>query len=200
MTLTNRRKIKAVYELATIVEQQDGITWYLAAESICHTLSDEYNVPVFVAAGVVAALSPRNRWERNVQDAESLIAAYLAGGVDQAAATKVCTFGKNKQKAIAILSLSCPSDTDVEAILSGPKMIEFYHCILGLDDVCIDGHAYCIWAGGRTSLADVPSIGVKLRREIKADYRRTAADLGLTPSALQAVTWVAWRRIHGVTK
>ena len=200
MTLTNRRKIKAVYELATIVEQQDGITWYLAAESICHTLSDEYNVPVFVAAGVVAALSPRNRWERNVQDAESLIAAYLAGGVDQAAATKVCTFGKNKQKAIAILSLSCPSDADVKAILSGPKMIEFYQCILGQDDVCIDGHAYCIWAGGRTSLADVPSIGVKLRREIKDDYRRTAADLGLTPSALQAITWVAWRRIHGVTK
>ena len=200
MTLKNRNKIRAVYELATIVEQEDGRAWYLVAQSICRTLSDEHGIPAFVAAGVVAALSPRNRWERNVQDAEALIGAYLAGGAEQAEQTKVCTFGKNKGKAIAILSLSCPTDTDVKAILSGPKMIEFYQCILGLDDVCIDGHAFCIWSGGRTGLKDVPSIGVKLRKEIKSDYRQVADELGLTAASLQAITWVAWRRIHGVTK
>ena len=80
------------------------------------------------------------------------------------------------------------------------KLREFASCIAGLSDVCIDGHAYCIWAANRTGLKDVPAIGVKLRREIKADYRAAADELGITPSACQAITWVAWRRIHEVTK
>ena len=200
MSLKNRTNIQAIYQLATVVEQQDGINWYPAAKSICRKLASSYQLAPIVIAGVIAALSPRNRWERNVHDAESLIAAYLAGGIQQATETKVCTFSKNKAKAIAILSMAAPTDPEIRQILSGPKMIEFYSCIIGEDDVCIDGHAYCIWAGGRTSLADVPSIGVKLRREIKADYREAADKLGMTSSALQAVTWVAWRRIHGITK
>ena len=92
------------------------------------------------------------------------------------------------------------ADADVLAILSGPKLKEFYSCIQGISEVCIDGHAFCIWAANRTGLASVPAIGVKLRREIKADYRAAAVELGLTPSACQAVTWCAWRRIHGITK
>ena len=76
-----------------------------------------------------------------------------------------------------------------------PKMIEFYHCIQELDDVCVDGHAYSIWLGSRVVLAKVPSIGVKLRRTIKADYRAAAETLGISPYELQAVTWCAWRRV-----
>ena len=79
-------------------------------------------------------------------------------------------------------------------------MKEFASCIAGLPDVCIDGHAYCIWAGERTGLKDVPAIGVKLRREIKADYQMVAEELNIEPFELQAITWCAWRRLHGVTK
>ncbi|MGA1476619.1 MAG: DUF7178 family protein, partial [Prochlorothrix sp.] len=83
--------------------------------------------------------------------------------------------------------------------LSGPKLQEFYSCIAGInDEVCIDGHAYSIWAGDRITLADVPSIGKKLRKEIKADYREAALQAGISPSEMQAITWCAWRRIHGV--
>ena len=202
MTRTNIDNIKAIYQLATLSEKQDGITWYPVALDIARTIADEHDLTPAQAIGVIAALSPRNRWERNVEDAVSLIAAYQAGGAEQAMLTKVCTFNSNKAKAIKVLGLAAGYQgmTEVLEILSGPKLREFASCIAGLPDVCIDGHAFCIWAANRTGLKDVPAIGVKLRREIKADYQTAADELGITPSACQAITWVVWRRIHGVTK
>ena len=200
MTRTNVDNIKAIYQLATLTEKQDGVAWYPNARQIARVLASKHGIHPAEAAGVIAALSPRNRWERNVQDADSLIAAFQAGGAEQAMLTKVCTFGANKAKAIRILAAGVLTDADVLAILSGPKLKEFYSCIQGINDVCIDGHAFCIWAANRTGLKDVPAIGVKLRREIKVDYRAAAKELGIEPSACQAVTWVVWRRIHGITK
>ena len=201
MTRTNVENIKAVYQLATLTEKQDGISWYPNADQIAISLADRHEISEAQAIGVIAALSPRNRWERNVEDADRLIAAYIAGGPEQAMLTKVCTFTSNKTKAVKILGLSrAISLGPVLDILSGPKLREFASCIAGLSDVCIDGHAFCIWAANRTGLKDVPAIGVKLRREIKADYQAAADELGITPSACQAITWCTWRRIHGVTK
>ena len=202
MPRTNIDNIKAIYQLATLTEKQDGITWYPVALDIARTIADEHDLTTAQAIGVIAALSPRNRWERNVEDAVSLIAAYQAGGAEQAMLTKVCTFNSNKAKAVKILEIPAGYQgmTEVLEILSGPKLREFASCIAGLPDVCIDGHAFCIWAANRTGLKDVPAIGVKLRREIKADYQTAADELGITPSACQAITWVTWRRIHGVTK
>jgi hypothetical protein len=204
MTQVNIDNIKAVYQLASSQEIVNGKAWYSTANAIAEQLAESYNVRKSCAIGVIAALSPRNKWSRNVADAEAIINAYIDGGSDQAALTKVCTFGANKAKAIKILELDSESAgngvhfDEVLAILSGPKLREFASCIHGLDDVCIDGHAWCIHQGGRVSLKDVPAIGVKLRREIKNDYRQAAADLGVTGYEVQAVTWVAWRRIHGV--
>ena len=200
MTHTNVKNIKAVHQLATLTEIAEGQAWYSTAEAIAQRLGIRYGIHEAEAAGVIAALSPRNKWKRNVQDAEALISAYVAVGAEQAMLTKVCTFTNNKKKAVRILSAGVLTDADVLEILSGPKLKEFYSCIRGIADICIDGHAFCIWNGGRTGLADVPAIGVKLRREIKADYAQAAEDLGLTAAALQAITWVAWRRLHGVKK
>ena len=200
MSIKNVRNIKAIYELASAAEIADGMAWYGAAKSISIVLADQYDIPAAQAVGVLAALSPRNKWSRNVVDAESLIGAYVAAGSEQARLTKVCTFGANKEKGIRILESGLETLPTALDILSGPKLKEFASCIAGLDECCIDGHAWCIWQGSRVTLADVPSIGVKLRREIKKDYRKAADDLGLKASELQAITWVTWRRIHGITK
>ena len=200
MSSKNVRNIKAIHELASLSEIADGMNWYGVAKCVAIQLAGDYGIPANQAIGVIAALSPRNKWARNCQDAASLIAAYKAGGAEQARLTKVCTFGANKEKAIKVLESGFETLPMILDILSGPKLREFASCIAGLDDVCIDGHAFCIWNGGRTVLKDVPAIGVKLRRQIKADYAQAAADLGITGYELQAITWVAWRRIHGVTK
>ncbi len=197
---TNVNNIKAVYQLATAEEIATGKAWYQTAYSAALIIADRHDVSEGAAIGVIAALSPRNRWSRNLIDAENLIEAYVTDP-ESASELKVCTFGANKAKALRILeSGDLPLDVILE-ILSGPKLREFATCINDSQsfDVCIDGHAYCIWNGGRTVLADVPHIGAKLRVQIKEDYRDAASDLGLTPSALQAITWVAWRRLHGIT-
>jgi hypothetical protein len=200
MSPKNVRNIKAIHELASAEEIATGLAWYGVAQCVAITLADQYSIPANQAIGVIAALSPRNKWSRNLLDAEQLIAAYKAGGSEQALLTKVCTFGANKVKAIKILESGLETLPTALEILSGPKLREFASCIAGLPDCCIDGHAWCIWQGSRVTLADVPAIGVKLRREIKADYAQAAADLGLQAYELQAITWCAWRRIHGVTK
>ena len=191
--------IIAVYNLASLSEVQAGQRWYAFANTFAENLADQYDVSLLKVHGVIASLSPRNRWERNMIDAESMVKVYSAGGTyEDLIALKVCTFTANKIKAARILTLDCASDTEVKAILSGPKMIEFYHCIQELDDLCIDGHAYSIWLGDRVTLANVPSIGKKLRQTIKADYHEAAKILGLNPYIVQAITWVTWKRIHGV--
>ena len=191
--------IQAVYNLASLSDTNSGFNWYADAHTFAQQLADEYEISKLQVCGVIASLSPRNRWERNKIDAETMVKAASAGATyEDLLSLKVCTFTGNKIKAARILGLNCASDTEVKSILSGPKMIEFYHCIQELDDVCIDGHAYSIWLGSRVVLAKVPSIGVKLRRTIKADYRAAAEALGISPYELQAVTWCAWRRIHGV--
>ena len=199
MSSKNVRNIKAIHALASLSEIADGMAWYGIAKCIALQLADDYGIPANQAIAVITALSPRNRWSRNCQDAASLIAAYKAGGAEQARLTKVCTFGSNKEKAIKVLESGLETLPTALEILSGPKLKEFASCIAGLDDVCIDGHAFCIWNGGRTGLKDVPAIRVKLRRQIKADYAQAAADLGVTGSELQAITWVTWRRIHNVS-
>ena len=195
MTFTN---ILGVYNLANTADRANGARWYPEASNIAYALVNRYGVSYFQAVGVIAALSPRNKWERNLADAENLIKVFSIDP-ESVDSVKVCTFGPNKAKAIRILTDKPTSHDEVLAILSGPKLQEFYSCIAGIDDeVCIDGHAYSIWAGDRITLADIPSIGKKLRKEIKADYREAALQAGISPSEMQAITWCAWRRIHGV--
>jgi hypothetical protein len=47
-------------------------------------------------------------------------------------------------------------------------------------------------------MQDVPSIGKKARMELQDAYRVAAHAEGVEAYQMQAITWVAWRRIHGV--
>ena len=194
------KNILAVYNLASVTDRNQGQSWYARALVFASQLSEQYNIETTAVVGVIAALSPRNRWERNMQDAESMVKAYASGAShEDLVSLKVCTFSTGKQKAAKILSEAISNRQELLATLKGPKLQEFFNCILGdSGDVCIDGHAYSIWAGDRITLANVPSIGVKLRRTIKADYQEAAKILGVKPHVVQAVTWVTWRRLHNV--
>ena len=194
------QNIIAVYNLASQSDINAGKDWYDRALTFADNLGELYNINYATIVGVIASLSPRNRWERNKQDAESLVKVYANGGTyDDLLQIKCSTFTRNKKKAIATLLGNVTDRDELLAILKGPKMSEFFNCIMGnSDDVCIDGHAYSIWSGDRITLANVPSISKKLRQSIKADYQSAAAILGVKPHVVQAITWVCWKRIHGV--
>lgn len=194
------QSILSVYNLASATDKQQGQSWYARALTFAVRLSDLYDTETSTIVAVIAALSPRNKWERNMQDAESMVKVSAAGGTyADLMSLKVCTFSAGKQKAAKILTENITDRDELLAILKGPKLCEFFNCILGdSGDVCIDGHAYSIWVGDRITLANVPSIGKKLRQTIKADYQEAARTLGVQPHVVQAITWVTWKRLHGV--
>ncbi len=194
----SRHNILAVYQLSNAADRANGTAWYKRAYNVACSLATSYNVSELQAAGVIAALSPRNKWARNMADAENLIKVFSIDP-ESVETVKVCTFGANKAKAIRILTENPGSDAEVLAILSGPKLQEFYSCIIGIKgEVCIDGHAYSVWAGDRITLDSIPSIGKKLRAQIKADYCAAAQEVGYPAYQLQAITWCTWRRLHGI--
>ena len=201
------RNILGVFALATSGELQEGREWYSRANRVAAEIASAHGINLETAAGVIAALSPNNRWERNIVDAENVIRAYSIGGCEEAENVKVCTYGKMRTKAIQILE-SMNIDDHVD-ILKGRKITAFYECIIGREDsCCIDGHAYSIWFGDRLTMKQVPNIGKRLYAEIVSDYveaaeilRETGSRFGnLTAYEVQAVTWVTWRRLHGITK
>ena len=203
----NAGHIIAKFALATTEEVVSGQQWYKNANEIASRLARNNNITTAKAAGVLAALSPNNKWERNCQDAENLIQAYIHGeseGYD-AMNVNVCTYGAMKEKAIKILNLGNSTHiSEFIDILNGPKIIEFFNCIMQLQDVCIDGHAYSIWFGERMTMKQVPNIGKRLRERIKSDYIDATNWINLEmqtnylPSDIQAITWVCHKRIYNI--
>lgn len=199
----NTRHIAAMLQLASQADLAAGIEWYARAERLGHRLANEYGCTFEQAVGVIAALSPNNRWARNCADAEAMCQAW-AVGADPETVT-VCTYGVNRAKAATILAMAEPSQAAIAAVLNGRKVTAFFLSITGRQDaVCVDGHAYAIWLGQRVPTTKTPNIGVKLYAEIARAYclvaKRSAALCGeaLTPAQVQAVTWVTYRRMLGL--
>ena len=193
--------ILAIYKLATPEEKRDGIVWYADALRDCTRIATDLELPVHIVTGVCAALSPNNKWDRNIINARDLCAAFVNGdGMDS---VKVSTYHKMKSKAWSILE-AMPDHDGVIAILNGQKIVSFYNNIMGDDTCTIDGHARNIAYGERVGLTDdKTNIGVNEYRTLQTDYvsaaKRTRVNgRALKAFELQAITWVTWRRIHNI--
>jgi len=197
-----------MFTQATTLEVIEGCNWYPNAHQIAYKLGKEYNLFTDQVGGVLAALSPLNKWPTNVLNAETLIKAWAYGTAEDALEVKCSTPPLNKEKAVRILQGTgeLQSYASIEHILNGPKVIEFFHCITDpeVNDVCIDGHAYCIFMGIRLPVKEVPNIGKRLRQTIKQGYRDATSfineELGekYLNSDIQAITWVTYKRIHNI--
>lgn len=190
--------ILAVFFLANDQETIAGASWYPAANEAAARMASRYGCSLQTAAGVIAALSPNNKWERNLRDADSLIGAFCLGTTADAEAVKVSAFGRNKIKALNILA-----GADPLAVLGGLKVRAFYSCIMGdAEAVCIDGHAFSIWQGQYIPTTKTPTISAKLYAAIAADYARAAETINgiigasYTAAQVQAITWTVWQRIR----
>ena len=201
------RNIAGMLQLASQADILAGIEWYARALRFARMLVQAYEgLTLGQAVGVIAALSPNNKWTRNCVDAEAMIKAWHYGA--DPLSVKVCTFNPNKAKAAAILALTADDlETDTIAeILNGRKVVAFYRSIMGDPDaVCVDGHAYAVWIGERIPTTQTPSIGVKLYADIARAYQLVAkrsfnlCGVTLSPTQVQAVTWVTYRRLLGYT-
>lgn len=199
--------IIAMYFSSSKVDRVKGKNWYSNAYSIACTLGKKYGVHSNTVSAVISALSPTNKWNKNVEDAEMMLRAS-AYDLDLTEC-KPSTYGKQKLKAIAILEGNVSDDDMLKRILSGQKTKSFYANISTngkTTDCTIDGHAYNVWNGTVTNLKGVPGMTPKTYKMIQEDYRKAAIEISsitesetgeiLTASEIQAITWVAYRRIH----
>lgn len=196
------RHIAAMLASANAYDVAAGREWYARAQRFASELASRHGVTFLQAVGVIAALSPNNRWARNCADADAVCDAWATG--QPLEAVKVCTYGVNLAKAGQILRLPAPTQESIAAILlgkEGRKVEAFFLSITGRQDaVCVDGHAYAIWRGQRVPTTKTPKIGARLYGTISRAYALVAArsadlcGVELTAAQVQAVTWVTYRR------
>ena len=189
--------IMACYRSADSVQVNEGLLWYSNAKQAAHHIAVKHDIPVYIVVAVIAALSPNNKWSRNVANADALIGAFVNGdGIDS---VKVSTYHKMKAKAWDILWMF-PDYDGAKKMLRGQKITSFFMDIMGEFNVTIDGHARNIAYDERVGLTDDrTNIGVREYRALQAAYEEAARRLRLMPYQLQAITWRVWRDRHGIT-
>ena len=178
--------------------------WYSDAHAWADSLATAFGLPVETVVGVVAALSPLNGWESQLEWTPRILRAW--GDVDRSRAVETAGgwipgpgLGANKRKAARILSGEAPL-----SVLGGSKVRAFFANIMGDETaVCVDRHAWAIATG---DVAGDVSITAKRYRETVAAFTCAAANLRaafpalsdvLTPAGVQALTWVWWRDNKG---
>ncbi|AAG02592.1 gp9 [Roseobacter phage SIO1] len=196
--MTNHvRNILKLYRQATQEDTINGVEWYARAERMAKAIASDAGLPLPTVIGVMAALSPNNRWERNCRDAATMCKAWQNG--DSMDSFKVSCYNTMKAKAWAILDLGLTDDEDILSHLNGQKIRSFYSNIRGLDEVTIDGHALNIARGKREGLtSDKTNMGKREYRELQAAYVRAAKRVKVKPHVLQAITWTTWKRVHNI--
>ncbi len=189
--------ITSVYRDADETQHAEGLLWYSDAQKAAHDIAAKYGIAVYIVVAVIAALSPNNKWSRNVTNAATLIDAFLRGdGIDS---VKVSTYNKMKAKAWDILAAR-PDYDGAKRMLKGQKITSFFMDIMGEFNVTIDGHARNIAYDERVGLTDDrTNIGVREYRALQAAYEEAARRVGLMPYQLQAITWRVWRDRHGIS-
>lgn len=179
-TLTAR--VLRQYDRTDSIVRGDGRDWYAIGHQFCVDLAAETDgrYSIEQIAGIVAVLSPRNSWNSNMRDARKLVIAALAGDEWP---TNLVALNANRIKAIRILC-----DEDPFVVVSGPKVTAFWRNLCGdPSHITID-----VWIM-RALGFDIEVPTPRMRRAIDKAVRRSAELRNETPSAMQAIIWIAAR-------
>jgi hypothetical protein len=182
--------LKAIWQQARTEEILNGLSWYTTAHNQCEAISYYYGLPLHTVAAIVSALSPRNKWVRNLQDCEQVIMKRWDSSVG--------TFNRNKEKAIFLADNPQYSHQDNLNLLVGLKTQSFcdnlaypYQSQL----VTVDSHAYNAYKGTAGIIKGISKQDYIL---VSQAYQTLASKLDLRPLQLQAVVWLTYRRLNGI--
>lgn len=173
-------RIVRTFDRATPSDVEAGARWYDEAGQLAGTLTSRaYSSGVLnieQTASVIAALSPRTSWARNVAGAVALI---VSG--PQAARATGC-MSRNVETARQ-------ARTQGFAALNGPKTARFARNIAGeREPVTVD-----VWAMRVIGLDDALLSRRGAYDAVEAAYQSAARRRGVDPATMQATTWVVAR-------
>jgi hypothetical protein len=178
--------ILTMYLSATEEQREQGEAWYQTAKDAAKELAKQYDVSYRCAAGVIAVLSPRSKWNKNKEDAKAILRAVTSGSK----IVPVCSaYGANVRKAWRIAKGESPA-----SVLGGPKVNAFYRNICGdYNGVTVD-----VWAARVAEPYNHRFPGRDKDYAVIADaYSSAAEKLGTWPAFVQAICWVAVRKDDG---
>lgn len=176
------RRIVRTFDAATAADVEAGARWYDEAGALAADLSGyagwlDDDVSVAQAAVVIAHLSPRTTWARNVASATLLVeTGERYNGV----------IGNLYERAMASLEFTNPFDSFGPG---APKTRSFAANIAGdREAVTVD-----VWAC-RVADLDETALGRKGAYDAVAHaYRLAARRRGVDPATMQATTWIVSR-------
>jgi hypothetical protein len=170
-TLTDR--ILDVFDKATPHEIEAGARWYDEAQKLAIELSTEYDYSVEQIASALAAFSPRLFWSANV----AAIEQPLANGTRKPG---VLTRSFNNAKRALVDGFSA---------VRAQKSSSFAHNIAGDDEtVTLD-----VWACRVAGIDEKLLNRVGVYATLAYAYRLAARKRAVSPSTMQATTWVVMR-------
>jgi hypothetical protein len=176
------KRLDNLFNMATEKDITDGKDWYKIANNEAQKLANEFNICPLKCAGVISALSPRNKWNQNLKDAYSVCKAFNEGkGAND---IKVCTFNTNKFRAFAILN------NLVEITNDSRKTYAFVRNVgsLDADRITID-----VWHLRACYGKDMGKVSPLIYDQLEALTLRKAKQLGLKGYEYQAIIWVIIR-------
>ena len=174
-----RKRLRQLFNEATSDELESGLNWYKEANQICKDYALTFKQSPEVVANVLSALSPRNKWLRNVGDTFRVLDAVNRNVRPEL--ISVCTFNTNKFKAFDI------AKNGVTIKKTSPKTHAFVRNIAELDEnfVTID-----VWHL-RACFGETIDTGLtpKKYEQLQAITISEAQKIGLKGYQFQAVVW-----------
>jgi hypothetical protein len=175
------RRILATFDRATVSDLESGARWYDEAGALASSMAGNHGrthgLTLERTASVIAALSPRTSWGRNVAGAHALIVQ------GPAAARRVGCIGSNVERAQRAYR------EGFAGLGNGPKTNAFARNIAGdRESVTVD-----VWACRVADLDETLLGRVGAYDAVAHAYRLAARRRGVDPATMQATTWVVAR-------
>lgn len=178
-----KEQILAIYEQATPEEVSIGRGWYAVALQTCREIAVRFDADLQRVVWAVAVLSPRISWEINLRAVQDV----LKGRRVRAGA-----YTANIRKAQTIIA-----EGRLE-LLRGPKVRAFAEAIYGDEDaVVVDVWTWRAYVGRLDGVPSSTPVPPRQQRAIVQAFRELAHELGLQARQLQAIVWLAIRRLAG---
>jgi hypothetical protein len=178
-----RSNLREIFNSATEADIFGGRTWYDGAHKICLDYAVEFGTTTERVAQILSALSPNNKWERNIKDTRIVLEAVRSGAAPES--VKVCTFHSNKYKAFAI------ARGELSILANSPKTFAFVRNIGALDETKVTIDLWHLRACYGVTVEG--GLTLKRYRELERLTIDEAKKVGLKGYEFQAIVWEALR-------
>jgi len=177
-------------------DHDEGLLAYSRYNWVMEAFADYYGYTLQEATEVFVALSPNSDYHGNLRSLASVLDGHSKTLKPEQ--ITVSTYNACKNRAISYLNGVSFLDT-----VKGPKISAFRHNILNpqsSDMVTVDGHMIHAWHGTKGTMKDAAAKmrGKKDYLEIADGLKLIAKSLQIAPCQLQAILWLARKRILGI--